>query len=148
MAAEDRHVGTRYTQSELAAHGESLAKQLHAPALVTLSGDLGSGKTTLAQSICRGLGVTEPVTSPTFALINEYRAHGVRVVHCDLYRVSTAQEIAGLGLDEMRADRDTVMLVEWPDRAGEVLAAPALAIELAHVPSDPTLRDCREVWSR
>lgn len=148
MAAEDCGVGTLYTQRELAAHGESIARQLRAPSLVTLSGDLGAGKTTLAQAICRGLGVTEPVTSPTFALIHEYRANGVRVVHCDLYRVSTAQEIAGLGLDEMREDGETVMLVEWPARAGEVLAAPALAIELAHVPSDPTRRHCREVWSR
>ena len=147
MADEPRSVLAEYTLNELSAHGAAIAARLRAPALVTLSGDLGAGKTTMARAICRGLGIETPITSPTFALVHEYVAPGVRVVHCDLYRLSSARDIAGLGLEEMRADPDTVMLVEWPDRARGVLDAPTLAIELAHVPYDPTRRSCRAVWT-
>ncbi len=127
--------------------GASIARALTAPALVTLSGDLGAGKTTLAQAICRGLGVTEPVTSPTFALINEYQTPSSRIVHCDLYRLESEREVASLGLDDVFADPRAIVLIEWPERAGSLGPVPTLAIELAHAPDAPELRHCSQRWA-
>ena len=146
--AVDRMGASRpLTLPELETRGVAIGRALQAPALVTLSGDLGAGKTTLVQAICRGLGVRDPVTSPTFALIHEYSAPAMRVVHCDLYRIDTLDDAALLGLDEMSAERDVVMLVEWPDRAGALFDAPTLAITLEHLPADPTVRGCTELWN-
>ncbi len=137
----------RLTLRELDARGVAIGRALRAPALVTLMGDLGAGKTTLAQAICRGLGVTESVTSPTFALIHEYKAPAARVVHCDLYRLQTDADVASLGLDDSLGDTTAIVLVEWPERAGALLPVPTLALMLAHIPGNPAMRDCSEVWS-
>jgi len=146
--AAERHVTSQpLTLGELEAHGVAIGRALQAPALVTLRGDLGAGKTTLVKAICRGLGVREPVTSPTFALIHEYVAPAMRVVHCDLYRLDSPQEVMVLGLEELRADDDVVMIVEWPERAEALLDAPTLAITLEHLHADPAVRCCTEEWS-
>lgn len=145
--ADNRSVLRLLSLDELTAHGESVGRALTAPALVTLTGELGAGKTTLVQAIARGLGVTAPVTSPTFALIHEYEAPAARVVHCDLYRLESEREVAALGLDDMLADPHTIVLVEWPDRAGQLLHAPTLVLTLSHVPDDPAMRLCSEVWA-
>ncbi|MES3032757.1 MAG: tRNA (adenosine(37)-N6)-threonylcarbamoyltransferase complex ATPase subunit type 1 TsaE [Gemmatimonadota bacterium] len=145
MVAESR--SQRLTLDALAARGEAIGTTLTSPALVTLTGDLGAGKTTLVQAICRGLGVSDPVTSPTFALIHEYAGARARVVHCDLYRLGTPRDVASLGLDELLAEPDVIVLVEWPERAGALLDAPTLAITLAHVTDDAAVRDCAEVWA-
>ena len=131
---------------ELDARGEAIGRALTAPALVTLTGDLGAGKTTMTQAICRGLGVTEPVTSPTFALIHEYAAPAVRVVHCDLYRLDSALAVASLGLDDMFADSSAIVIVEWPERAGASLPIASLALTLEHIVAQPDARRCTEVW--
>ncbi len=127
--------------------GAMVARALVAPALVTLSGELGAGKTTMTQAICRGLGVTAPVTSPTFALINEYALTTGRVVHCDLYRLDTATEVASLGLDDLLSDPTAIVLIEWPERAGALLPSPTLAITLAHEPDAPDQRRCSLDWA-
>jgi tRNA threonylcarbamoyladenosine biosynthesis protein TsaE len=127
--------------------GATVANALVAPALVTLSGELGAGKTTMTQAICRGLGITAPVTSPTFALINEYESATGRVVHCDLYRLETAKAVASLGLDDLLADPTAIVLIEWPERAGALLPTPTLAIALAHVPGAPDQRRCSLEWA-
>jgi len=147
VAAEGQVTSQSLTLGELETYGMAIGRALQAPALVTLRGDLGAGKTTLAQAICRGLGVRDPVTSPTFALIHEYAAPAMRVVHCDLYRLDSPQQVLVLGLEELRADVDVVMLVEWPERAEALLGAPTLAITLEHLASDSAVRRCTEVWS-
>ena len=146
MVAEHRDSIQRLTLAELEALGFAIGRGLRAPALVTLMGDLGAGKTTLVQAICRGLGVTEAVTSPTFALIHEYTVASLRVVHCDLYRLQTEADVASLGLDDLLGEPNAIVLVEWPERAGAMLAAPTLAVMLAHVPHNPGVRLVSEVW--
>jgi tRNA threonylcarbamoyladenosine biosynthesis protein TsaE len=140
-------LGHAFTREALHAHGVALGARLTAPALVTLSGDLGAGKTTLVQAICAGLGVTEPVTSPTFAVIHEYVARSWRVVHCDLYRLRSARELAMLGLDEYLADPDVITLVEWPERAEGGLALATLSCTLACDPAHPDVRILSERWA-
>ena len=85
------------TRAELDLWGEALGRTLVAPAVIALHGDLGAGKTTLVQAICRGLGVTDEVTSPTFALVHEYTGASVPVFHLDLYRLEGPRDLANLG---------------------------------------------------
>jgi len=95
--------------------GRRLAGRLKAGDVVLLYGDLGSGKTTLAQGICCGLGVDGWANSPTFTLINEYRGRLV-VYHCDFYRIADPGELATVALDEALYGGG-VALVEWPEVA-------------------------------
>jgi tRNA threonylcarbamoyl adenosine modification protein YjeE len=116
----------------LQAWGESLGRTLEPPRLLTLSGDLGAGKTTLAQAICRGYGATGAVTSPTFALVHEYRAPRSPVYHLDLYRLRGAHELANIGWEDILGSGGLV-LVEWPERAGGELPASRVDLTLEHV---------------
>jgi tRNA threonylcarbamoyladenosine biosynthesis protein TsaE len=131
------------TRDELAAWGHRFARTLEAPAVVALSGELGAGKTTLVQAISAALGVTEPVTSPTFALVHSYRGATAQVFHLDLFRLNSPSELANLGWDEM-LDARAIVLVEWPDRAGTALPDYATKLALWHIPTDPNRR--RIIW--
>ena len=132
----------RLTEPELNAWGERFAREHPAPVVVALEGDLGAGKTTLAQAICRGFGVVEDVTSPTFALVHQYEAPDAPVYHLDLYRLEGPGQLTNLGWDEIMNERAAV-LVEWPDRAGNRLPPSAVRLHLAHVPGEPRLRALR-----
>ncbi len=126
------------TLDELVAWGERFGRTARAPLVVTLAGDLGAGKTTLAQAICRGYGVGEPVTSPTFALVHRYDARLSPVYHLDLYRLRGPDELTNIGWDEIVSSQSLV-LVEWPERAGGALPS-HVAIDLEHVPGDDARR--------
>jgi tRNA threonylcarbamoyl adenosine modification protein YjeE len=123
---------------------ERLAKELKPGDLVTLSGDLGAGKTTFARALIRALA-GDPgleVPSPTFTLMQLYDTPRGAVVHADLYRVSDSAELEDLGWEE--ASDEAIVLVEWPERAAEVLAADRLDVALMHVPGgDPDVRVAR-----
>ena len=107
----------RLNAAELSRFGEELGRGLQAPAVVGFSGDLGTGKTTLIQAICRGLGASAPATSPTYALVHRYDAPGGSVYHVDCYRLRHPDEARDLGFDDMTRER-AVILIEWPERAG------------------------------
>jgi tRNA threonylcarbamoyladenosine biosynthesis protein TsaE len=130
------------TQDELNAWGEVFGRSLRAPALVALRGDLGAGKTTLVQAICRGLGVEDEVTSPTYALVHEYRGRTGQVFHLDLYRLEGPHQLENLGFDDILAAGD-VVLVEWPERAGDALPGERHDLTLEHVAGDPLRRRVR-----
>jgi len=95
-----------------------------------LSGDLGAGKTTCVRSLLRTLGVEGPVRSPTYTLVETYRLGALTCVHVDLYRVHGPPEVAELGLRDVLAEGH-LLLVEWPEKAGQAL--PAADLELALV---------------
>jgi tRNA threonylcarbamoyl adenosine modification protein YjeE len=127
---------TALTRDELVAWGEALGRAAAPPLVLALTGDLGAGKTTLAQAICRGYEVTEPVTSPTFALVHTYEAPRSPVHHLDLYRLEREEELDQIGFDEIVAAH-ALVIVEWPERAGTRFPAEHLPIQLAHLPAPP-----------
>jgi tRNA threonylcarbamoyladenosine biosynthesis protein TsaE len=119
------------TRSQLVTWGEELGGALAAPRLVTIAGELGAGKTTLVQAIARGYGVTEAVTSPTFALVHVYRAARSDVYHLDLYRLRDERDLLQIGWEEM-IEAPALILVEWPERAGAALPPVRTEIVLQH----------------
>ncbi|MGQ0537619.1 MAG: tRNA (adenosine(37)-N6)-threonylcarbamoyltransferase complex ATPase subunit type 1 TsaE [Gemmatimonadaceae bacterium] len=134
--AEGRLVLTR---DELVDWGEAFGRAARAPLVVAIAGELGSGKTTLVQAICRGYGVVEQVTSPTFALVHEYAAPRSRVFHLDLFRLNGEHELARIGWDDLMSAQGLV-LIEWPERAGAALPPEHVGIELQHLPNEPDRR--------
>ncbi|HMV70165.1 MAG TPA: tRNA (adenosine(37)-N6)-threonylcarbamoyltransferase complex ATPase subunit type 1 TsaE [Myxococcota bacterium] len=111
--------------------GLALGRAAPPGAIVALIGDLGAGKTLLAQGIAAGLGVPGPVQSPTFVVAQEHPDGRLPLVHADLYRVESAAELAQIGLDD-RLDGVTVVLVEWADRFPGLLPDDHLAVRLLH----------------
>ncbi len=114
---------------ETRALGEALARILRAGDVVSLTGDLGAGKTTLVQGIAGALGVTDPVVSPTFTLIREYRGT-IPIYHLDVYRLDRIQDVIDLGFDEL-LDEDALIIIEWGDAIEGLLAERHLQIKLS-----------------
>jgi tRNA threonylcarbamoyladenosine biosynthesis protein TsaE len=113
--------------------GEALATVLAPGDVVSLVGDLGAGKTTLVQGAARGLGVAQPVVSPTFTLVREY-AGTVPVYHVDVYRLERMQDVLDLGFEEM-LDQQAVVFVEWGDGIDILLPESRIQVEL-FIPRD------------
>jgi len=102
------------------------------PLVIGLSGELGAGKTTLVSGLLGALGHEGPVRSPTYTLVEPYRLDGRDVHHCDLYRLRDPAELDDLGLRDLMVERG-VMLVEWPERAGDRLGVPDLKLRLGYL---------------
>lgn len=109
--------------------------------LITLSGELGAGKTAFAGQVAAALGVTEDVPSPTFVLEKIYALTGessrgfARLLHIDAYRFEHPDELAALGFDEAMADRENLILLEWPERIDAARFTPTHALRLEVVPN-------------
>ena len=119
--------------------GRQIAASLRAPVLVLLSGDLGSGKTTISKGIISGLGAAreEDVTSPTFTLVHVFRGP-VRVYHVDLYRIEGLHDLESLGLEDAFADPG-VVIIEWAERFTLRTDWPQVVIHLQHLEADTRL---------
>jgi tRNA threonylcarbamoyladenosine biosynthesis protein TsaE len=121
--------------AETEALGARLAERLGAGDLVVVSGEVGAGKSTLIRGACRALGVSEPVTSPTFTIGQRYLSGRLPVSHLDLYRLAGLEgEDPALLEDYLRAD--SVAFVEWPAAGARRLGQPALAVRLEHLGED------------
>jgi tRNA threonylcarbamoyladenosine biosynthesis protein TsaE len=127
MTTANRLVVTTRTVARTRALGRRLAGLLRPGDVVLLQGQLGAGKTTLAQGIASGLHVEGPVRSPTFVLMTRYEAD-LTLYHADLYRLDDPGAVEDLALDEQA--RDGVLLVEWPERGLEALPADHLLVVL------------------
>jgi tRNA threonylcarbamoyladenosine biosynthesis protein TsaE len=110
--------------------GRKVSRLIRAGDVITLSGDLGVGKTTLARGLLAGLGHEGEVPSPTFAIVQPYEALEPPVWHVDLYRLEDASELAELGLDSAA---DAALVIEWPERAGAGAWPQALGLSLEFV---------------
>lgn len=108
--------------------GEAIEPLLVPGDALALTGELGAGKTTFAQGVARGMGVSGHVVSPTFTLIREYRTGRIPIVHADVYRLDRVQDVVDLGLEEVA--QDAVLLVEWGDAVEALLPSGHLVVEL------------------
>lgn len=117
-----------------AALGRALAVPSATAIVIALHGDLGAGKTTLVGGVMSALGVTGPVRSPTYTLIEPYDTAHRQVFHLDLYRLADPQEVEPLGLRELLS-ADAALLIEWPERGAGYLPPEDLRIDIAY-PSD------------
>lgn len=133
------------TSEETRGAGMKLAGWLQPGDVVLLHGNLGAGKTTLAQGIAAGLGLKDLISSPSFILVNEYEipsgAISGRLYHVDLYRLQDSGDLESFGFSEIVAPTDAVTLVEWPERALDLLPDDYLLVEFGFGASDQrTLR--------
>ncbi|MEA3336881.1 MAG: tRNA (adenosine(37)-N6)-threonylcarbamoyltransferase complex ATPase subunit type 1 TsaE [Chloroflexota bacterium] len=120
-----------FADTETEALGETLGRLLEPGAVLALIGDLGAGKTTLTRGIAQGLGIDDPVTSPTFILVAEYRtAGGWPFYHADSYRLNEATaEALDIGLDELMGG-DGICVVEWAERIESLFPEDYLRISI------------------
>ena len=125
-----------HSPEETVEMGRHLAQRLTAPVLVLLSGDLGSGKTTLTKGIISGLGAAreDDVTSPTFTLVHVFRNHAT-VYHVDLYRVEEFRDLETLGLEDAFAE-PAIVVIEWSERFSLHSDWPRVAVRLEHLEGD------------
>lgn len=127
---------------ELEAEASSFAAALEArdvATLVTLSGELGAGKTTFTQALARALGITEHVTSPTFVLEKVYELEGqkfTRLVHIDAYRLDGGSALTPLGWEDLIENPENLIVLEWPERVADALPTPTHAILLEVLPEN------------
>jgi tRNA threonylcarbamoyladenosine biosynthesis protein TsaE len=114
------------SEGETKSLGARMGRLLHAGDVVLLHGDLGSGKTTLTQGIAQGLAVDEYVQSPTFTLVAEHTGRtsageALTLYHLDLYRLRDSDELESFGYEDLVTQSDGIVVVEWPERAGDIL---------------------------
>jgi tRNA threonylcarbamoyladenosine biosynthesis protein TsaE len=124
------------SEAELIDSAGQLARSLRSsgtrPLVMALAGELGSGKTTWARAMLRGLGYESRVPSPTYTLLEQYSIGDLTVVHLDLYRLTGESEIENLGLRDWLADANTWVMFEWPERAPGLAQRSDLILEFAH----------------
>src|SRR5690349_9938148 len=123
---------------ETEALGAAFARELRPGDVVLLSGELGAGKTTFVRGALRALGVTGPITSPTFTLARRYEGAGVEISHLDLHRLAGAPDEEDEALLEEEATDARITFVEWPEMGGALplTRAPRAHVRLEHAGGD------------
>ena len=101
--------------------GEIIADTIPQGIIIALTGELGSGKTTLSQSIIKNMMKIQDVSSPTFNIVNEYRDKNQTIYHFDFYRLEDENELFGIGFDDYLSDKKSIMLIEWADKFLDML---------------------------
>ena len=119
------------SESELEAVGSALANSLSFGDIIFLEGELGAGKTTISRGILRGFGYRGIAASPTYTLLELYELTVHRVVHLDLYRITAAIDLEGIGFRDY-LDGQTICLIEWPENGAGFLPTPTLRIILKY----------------
>ncbi len=139
----EKRFKTRSVNGTLAI-AETIAEILTAPRTIILRGEMGAGKTTLVRGWAAALGAKDDVTSPTFTLVHEYQGSRVKLYHLDLYRLETERELATLGLEEMAAEPDAVVLIEWGDKFPSVQERADAEVAMEHLEGDE--RSLHVLW--
>ena len=127
-----------HSPEETEAVGRKLAVQLQPGDILAYYGDLGAGKTAFTRGLAAGLGVTEPVTSPTYTIVNEYLSGRLPLFHFDMYRLGSADDLFDIGWEDYLA-RGGICAVEWSENVEEALTG-ALRITITKDSADETVR--------
>lgn len=133
-----------YNLDQVLAVAQKLSEELKHKAIITLSGDLGAGKTTLVKKLLKCWGVQDAILSPTFTYVNRYKNdQGQKIFHFDLYRISSLDQFLELGFDEYLHEPNSVCLIEWPQIISPVLenlenknSSAVCRLEIKHVSDD------------
>lgn len=129
---------TTHSPEETESVGAALAKRLRPGAVVAYYGDLGAGKTAFTRGLAAGLGLTDPVTSPTYTIVNEYLSGPMPLFHFDMYRLGSADELFDIGWEDY-LERGGICAVEWSENVAEALDG-AVRVELCKDAVDETVR--------
>lgn len=111
---------TTHSADETQALGQKLASRLAPGDVIAYFGDLGAGKTAFTRGLAQGLGITDPVTSPTYTIVNEYLSGRIPLFHFDMYRLSSSDELFDIGWEDYRS-RGGVCAVEWSENVEDAL---------------------------
>lgn len=111
------YISNSYEDTQIIA--ADFSKDLKSGDVICMYGDLGAGKTAFVQGLAKGLGIQEPITSPTFTIVNEYRGR-LMLYHFDVYRIADSDEMFEIGYDEY-IDGDGVCVIEWPQLISDIL---------------------------
>jgi len=121
------------SEAETEQFAAELAQSVEVGSIIALHGNLGAGKTVFSRGFARGLGITEPISSPTFTIIQEYPLEDSNwLFHLDLYRIQDSDAALAFGLDEYLEDPKSVMLIEWSERIPELLPEDTQHIYIIH----------------
>ncbi len=118
-----------------------LTEESNYPISIHLSGDLGTGKTTLVKEVLNYLGIENFINSPTFTLIEPYEINDLKIFHIDLYRVEKITELSAIGLEEYLQEANSINFIEWPEKGYGFLKDPDISISLYH--QGETTRKCK-----
>jgi len=110
-----------HSPEDTEAFASKLAQTLPFGSVLALYGDLGAGKTVFARGFARGLGITEPISSPTFTILQEYPVRDKYFYHLDLYRIDNSDAAYAFGIDEFLYEKNAMTLLEWPERIADIL---------------------------
>lgn len=124
------------SEMETETWASELARRVPPGTVVAVHGDLGAGKTVFARGFARRLGVVEPVSSPSYTIIQEYKLAAGWFYHLDLYRIDGAAAALAFGVDEYFNQPDSYVVVEWPERIAEILPQDAIHVVIAHKGED------------
>lgn len=120
------------SEAETEKFGAELAKNLKPGDILALTGPLGGGKTCFVRGICSGLGITNDVASPTYAILNIYQDGDVKVYHLDVYRLKSGEDLYDIGFEDIISG-DGICVIEWADRVRNVLPPSTRWIEFEHL---------------
>ncbi len=123
-----------FRPEETFAFAKSIAEQVKGGEVYCLDGDLGVGKTVFAQGFGAGLGITEPMASPTFTILKEYHTGRMALYHFDVYRIGSEDEMEEIGFYEMAGSPDGVALIEWSKLIEGILPENAIRVTIEKNP--------------
>ncbi len=129
MKSVDKSLMESSSPEETYAIGRRLGQLAEPGDIVTLSGDLGTGKTVFAKGFAEGLGIADDVTSPTFTIIKEYTDGRIPLAHFDAYRIADPDEMYAIGYEDYLSG-DFICLIEWPEMIEELIPGDALRVRL------------------
>jgi len=121
-----------HSVEETWALARKLAAELKPGDIICLEGDLGAGKTTFTQGLAAALGVPGRVTSPTFCIVQEHQSPSTLLVHMDLYRLTSEEDVLAIGWEDYLA-RGAILVIEWPERAGSLIPPSARHLVFRHL---------------
>ena len=119
---------------------KKLAKKIHPGSIISLIGDLGTGKTTFTKGFARQIGIKDHVTSPTFKLISEYQSPNCKLYHIDAYRMDGPEDFLNIGGEEYLTSKDSITIIEWGDLLHELLPSRTITINFKRIKYPKELR--------